>query len=230
MNKKMLFPLVLTAVSAFLITVSGIVFKQEIFRIIPLYISLFVGVLQMKANRFSYLIGCINCLIYTVAYTSIGLYASAASALFFSAPMQLITFWSWNKKSYKRSTKFRSLNVKGWILIVVAFTVSFFVVNFVLNSVDSSYAIIESVATLVGIVTSILSLLCYREYSWTMVVSAVMTLALYIVVAIDDPAQITYTVYAINSMICVVCQFFAVQAIYAEQRRADAIAANGCGV
>ncbi len=225
-NRQMLFPLALTAVSALLITVSGIVFKQEIFRIIPLYISLFVGVLQMKANRFSYLIGGLNCFIYTAIFISLGLYATAASVILFSSPMQLITFWRWNKKSYKRSTKFRSLTAKGWMLIVVAFAVSFFVVNFALDSVDSSHPVIDNLATLVGIVASVLSLLCYREYSWVMLVSGVVNLAFYIVLAIDDPAQITYIVYATNSMICVVCQFFAVRAIYAEQKRADAMSAN----
>ena len=217
-NRQMLFPLILTAVSAALITVSGIIFKQEIYRIIPLYISLFVGVLQMKANRFSYLLGGLNCLIYTAVFASLGLYATAASLILFSAPLQIITFWRWNKRSYKQSTTFKSLGVRGWLLISTIFAVSFFTVNFLLDSVDSSYPVMDNLSTLIGIAASVLGLLCYREYSFVMILSGAISFSLYVLLAIDDPAQITYVVYSTNSMICIVCQFFAVQALYREQR------------
>ena len=57
----------LLIVSAVLITVTGIVFRQRFLLMLPLYVSLVVGLLQSRASRFSYLLGGLNCVIYTVA-------------------------------------------------------------------------------------------------------------------------------------------------------------------
>jgi len=59
------FSFTLIIIAAILITWTGIAFKQNVFRILPLYISLIIGMLQAKANRYANLIGSINCLIYS---------------------------------------------------------------------------------------------------------------------------------------------------------------------
>ena len=52
--------LCLMAVTAILITVTGILFHQSFIRILPLYVSLVVGVLQSRANRYASLLGGMN--------------------------------------------------------------------------------------------------------------------------------------------------------------------------
>lgn len=214
-----IFSLALLIVCAISITVTGIVFRQSVICIIPLYISLVVGMLQSRASRFSYLLGGINCMIYTAAYIILGLYASAASTLLFSCPIQLYTFWRWSRSSYKHSTEFRKLRPVHWIVGGTVFVICFVMIQFVLKKASSSYPTLDNLATLVGLAVSLLSMFSFREYSWLMPITCLINLTLYIVMSIDDPAQITYLIYAINSMICVIMQFFSVRKLYAEQNK-----------
>lgn len=218
-NKAKIASIGLLIVCAVLITVTGILFHQSILRIIPLYVSLVVGLLQSRASRFAYLLGGLNCLIYTVAYVSLGLYATAASTLLFSCPIQLITFWRWSRRSYKQATEFRSLRPIHWILGGIVFLLVFVFVQFVLKTANSNYPTLDNLATLVGLAVSLLSLLSFREYSWLMLVTCVINLALFLVMTLDDPAQSTYLIYSVNSMICVIGQFFSVRKLYAEQKK-----------
>lgn len=217
---KKIFSFALLIVSAISITVAGIFFGQGVLHIIPLYVSLIVGMLQSRACRFSYLLGGINCIIYTVAYLSLGLYAMAAGALLFSCPIQLVTFWRWSRCSYKHSTEFRRLRPIHWGVGTAAFVGSFIMVQFVLRIANSNYPTLDNLSTLVSLAVSLLSLLSFREYSWLMPVTCVINLILFFRMSMDDPAQITYLIYAINSMICVSMQFFSVRSLYAEQKEA----------
>ena len=54
LSKKDRFKLILLVITFILITVSGIIFKQSVLRITPLFISLFVMLLQTNANRTLY--------------------------------------------------------------------------------------------------------------------------------------------------------------------------------
>ena len=199
---------------------TGVIFHQSLFRLIPLYVSLVVGLLQSRANRFSYLLGSLNCIIYTVVYISLGLYASAASALLFSCPIQMITFWQWSKRAYKQSTEFRTLKPIQWLLGSIGFAVCFLLVQLVLKTANSNYPALDNLGTIVGLTVSLLSLLSFREYSWLMLVTGVINLILYTVMTADNPAQITYLIYAVHSMICIIGQFFSVRRLYAEQKNA----------
>lgn len=218
--KKNILLLTLLFVSFVSITVTGIIFKQTFFMIFPLYVSLFVGLLQSRANRFAYLVGGLNCINYGIINIFVfKLYASAASNLLFSLPLQLFTFWSWNKRSYKQSVKFRSLRPRHWCILLSVITVGFVGVHFLLNLAGSNHSLLDNILTVVGLAVSILSLLSFREYSWFMLITGSLNLVLYIILATEDIAQITYTIYAIHSMISIVLQFFSVRKIYAEQRK-----------
>ena len=82
--KKNLPSFLLIGCTAVLITVTGIKFNQSFFRILPLFISLFVANLQSRVNRYGSLLGSINSLIYAGVYVYYGLYASVLSALLVS--------------------------------------------------------------------------------------------------------------------------------------------------
>ena len=73
---------------------------------VPLFVSLFVMSFQSEANRIGSLIGAINAVIYTAAYLYMGVYVSAASAIFLSVPLQLATFFNWKKNAYKKETTY----------------------------------------------------------------------------------------------------------------------------
>ena len=207
----------LILLTAAAITVTGILWNQHIFRMIPLYISLVVGLLQANANRYANLIGGINSLLYVVVYLHFGLYASAANALLVSFPFQIATFIRWSRHAYRNSTEFRRMSWKNRILIALAFIGCYIVVYVILTEMDSSYRVLDNLISLLAILSSILTLFSFIEYTWLMLPICLGNMILNLIMMIEYPEQITYLIYSVYSFICIIRQFFAVRNIYAEQ-------------
>lgn len=217
LNKTNLLNLVLIGVTFVGITVTGIVYGQSPLRILPLYISLAVGLLQAGANRYASLLGGINSILYTIVYFLLGLYASAWYALFFSCPIQIATFIRWSRHTYGQSTVFRKMTGKQRLFTVVLCAVSFGGMYVILRALGSSYQLLDITTSILGILISILTMLAYVEYSWLMLPSGIISIFLHIQMMADYPAQITYLVFSLYSMICVTRGFFRVRKLYAEQ-------------
>lgn len=209
----------LTLVCAGLIAWTGIVYAQPFYRMLPLFVSLGIGMLQSRANRYALLLGGLNCLVYTLVYWGLGLYANAAYAFFFSLPMQLATFLRWKKHAYKNSTRFRTLAPKQWLLGAAAFALAFAAVNVALSFLNSGYAFWDSTSSILSVLASVLQLLSFREYSWVMCLSAGSTIALNCSMLPQTPGQITFVIYSIHSFICIIVQLFSVRRLFAEQRK-----------
>lgn len=221
MNNKQSLPLgtlLLTAVCAVGIAATGILFRQSFFRMLPLFVSLVIGVLQSRASRYGPLLGSMNSLLYGVIYIGFGLYANAASAFCVSFPVQLVTFLRWKKYAYKHSTQFRTLKLWQWCVLLVGLALGFVCVNFLLTAANSSYRLLDNSSTILGFAISLLSVFAFREYSWLMPINGLLTIGLYAMMTLDNPAQVTYLIYALHSFICVVMQFFCVQKLYLEQK------------
>ena len=200
------------------ITVTGIIFEQEPLRIAPLYVSLTVGMLQSGANRYANLIGSINSILYFIVYMSFGLYAMAFNALLISCPMQLITFIRWNKNKYRGSTKFRSLKGWQWAVVIAASVTAYAILMLILDATDAAYPYIDNAMTVLGTLNPVLALLSFMEYSFIAPLIGVCSIFLDITMMRDHPAQITYLIYSLYSMICIIRQFFSVRALWREQQ------------
>ena len=107
--------------TAVLITASGIYYKQNFLRILPLYVSLVIALLQSRVNRYASMLGSVNSLLYGAVYFYYNLYGSALSAIFFSCPIQVLTFIRWNKHKSGNSTVLRKMTPKQMILIGTGF-------------------------------------------------------------------------------------------------------------
>ena len=213
------FSLCLSLIAMIAILWTGIAYDQHVFRMIPICVSLLVGVLQTKANRYACLIGGCNAVLYAIVYLSFGLYASAASALFISCPFQLVTFVRWNKRAYRHSTEFRSLKKKQWFFLAIIFIFSFLGMYLLLSAMSSHHRFWDVAATLVGFFVSVLTLLRYREYSWLILVSSALGLGMNVSLMLEEPAQVTYVIYSIHSAICQILQFRSVRRLYCEQQK-----------
>ena len=97
-KKTPIFMFILLAITAIGITISGVIFKQSALRMIPLYVSLVIFLLQSSVNRFAPLIGGINSVFYAIVYFYYELYATAIYSLIVSCPLQIITFINWSKR------------------------------------------------------------------------------------------------------------------------------------
>ena len=200
------------------ILASGIYFKKEFFLMIPLFVSLFVMSFQSEANRVGSLIGAINAVIYTVAYLYMGVYVSAASSFFMSVPLQLATFFNWKKNAYKKTVIFKKMSVKMRIISLVVLFVLWGISAGVLTFFNYEYAIFDTVTFLLGLAVSILTMLAYIEYTYLWIISAVTGLIVNIQMVINNPKEITYLIYGVYALYCVIVAFINVQKFYKEQQ------------
>ena len=210
--------LCLMGITAILITVTGVIYHQSVIRILPLYISLVIGLLQSRANRFAPLLGGFNSLLYMIVYLYLGLYASAGSALLFSCPVQLMTFVRWSKNQYKDSTQFRAMTWGQRLLVAVGYAAAVTALCLILHMLGSDYSLLDSMSSLLGILILILTMFAFVEYTWLMLPSGLLNVALFFATMQAHPEQITYLIYSIYSLICVTIGFFRVRKLYVEQR------------
>lgn len=211
------------AVSAVLITVSGIVYKQSAIMMLPLYISLFVMLLNSSANRFGPLIGGLNCLLYTYVYFHYGLYGMAISTLLTSVPIQIMTFILWNKHAYQSSTVFKKLSLRGRVITAAIFAAVCVGAYALLSMTDSSYKLLDTLNSLFGILVSLLTLFAFIEYAPLNLVSSAIAVVTYVILTVDAPEQMPFLVSTVHSLICVVRANFCVFRLYSEQKVAKRI-------
>ena len=218
-SKSNLPRLILLVITAILITVTGILFRQNFLHILPLYVSLVVGILQSRANRYACLLGGLNSILYTIVYVYLGLYASAGYAILFSFPLQIITFILWSRRKEGESTRFRRMSPLFRLFVLLGFIASSVALGFVLKAVGSSHQLLVNLSSLMGILITILTMFAFVEYTWLMLPSGILNIALNIATMQTNPEQITYVVFSVYSMICVTIQFFCVRRLYAEQQK-----------
>ncbi len=201
------------------ILVAGILCKQEFFLMIPLFVSLFVMAFQSEANRVGALIGSINSLIYTAAYIYMGVYASAAAAILFSFPVQLMTFFRWKKNAYKKTVVFRKMTRKMRIGWSIAFLIVWGIMAAVFMHFQYEYAILDSCTFLFGFVTPVLTMLAFIEYTYLWIIQSVVGVFLNVQMVANDYKETTYLIYGVYALYCVICAFINVQKFYKEQQK-----------
>lgn len=209
---------IIIVITGIAILFAGIFFKQELFLMVPLFVSLFVMSFQSEANRIGSLIGAINAVIYTAAYLYMGVYVSAASAIFLSVPLQLATFFNWKKNAYKKTVIFKKMSVKARVVALAALFALWGVSAGVLAYFKYEYAIFDTITFLLSLAVSILTMLAYIEYTYLWIVQAVTGLIVNVQMVVNDPKETTYLIYGVYALYCVIMAFINVQKFYKEQQ------------
>lgn len=207
--------------TAVLITVAGVVYHQNFFRILPLYVSLIIGMLQSRINRFASLLGSVNSLLYGAVYIFYKLYGSGISALLFSCPIQLITFIRWNKNRSGESTVLRRLSVKWRTIMLAVFAVFLLAMWILLPLIGSQYVFLDSATTLLGILIYFLTMFAFVEYTSFMIINGIINIFLYIQMLPDSPETMTYLIFSVYSFICICFAFFEARKLYKIQKNSD---------
>ena len=156
--KSNLFLCITIAITFILILTTGIVFGQAFWKMLPLFISLVVMLLQAKVNRYAYLLGGLNSILYAVAYFSMGIRESALSALLMSFPLQVITFILWQRKTRGNVTALRKLNAWAITGITVSFALVWAAMFFWFphdETAGTFTVLMDTTTTLLGFITTI---------------------------------------------------------------------------
>ena len=209
---------IIIVITFFAILISGIISKQNFFRILPLFVSLFVVFFQADANRCAYLVGAFNAILYGIVYFSLGLYASAASAVFFSTPIQILIFVRWQKRAYGQSTVMRKMSAKMRLIYLAVFAVAWVAVFIALTMAGSQYEILDNTASLLSVLVLLLTMLAYVEYPFVWVIQIIISIILNVQVTLVEPGHVTYLIYSIYNLYCAVSAFVNVRKLYKKQQ------------
>ena len=147
-----------------------------------------------------------------------GVYGSAASALLFSFPLQLMTFFNWKKNAYKKTVVFKKMSTRVRIIFFAALLILWAAVAGIFHYLEYEYAVLDSISFLFGFILPVLTMLAYIEYTYLGIVQAVTGLFLNVQMVSNDVSQLTYLIYGVYALYCVICAFINVHKFYKEQQ------------
>ena len=223
-NRKNLITLMLMFITAVGITVTMILFTPNRLMVVPLYVSLFISLLQTRINRYAPLIGGINSVLYFVVYMYSGIPATAFYALLFSCPLQIITFIRWTKNKRGSTTLLRKMTWKARLMVALVFSTAWAAVYVVSNFAGSGFAILDTTSSMLGILGTFLTMFAFIEYTVLQLVSGVTSISLYInMISSGKIEQTPFLVYSVYSLICIILAVIRAKKLYDEQRAEENI-------
>jgi nicotinamide riboside transporter PnuC len=217
-RKKEVVNYIFMAVTFAGLVLTAVIFRQRFIKLLPCLISLSVMLLQSRANRYGFLLGGLNSLLYAVGYYMLGLYSSMAYAVVFSFPMQTATFIRWSRRPYKKSTVMRRAGAKARATAAAVFIVLWTVCYFVLRYFGSSYILFDNTVTLLGTAVTFLTLFAFLEANYISALCAAVNLVMFIVKSFKEPENITYVIYQVYALIRVIEALINWKRIYTEQQ------------
>ena len=200
------------------VLISSIFTGQHFLLVLPLFNSLIIMLLTSSINRYGQLLGGINSIVYGGVYIYFGLYGMAATTILVNAPIMIITFILWNKKSYKHSTLLKRLSKKqrtiGLVLLLCLMLGSFVVLKLI-N--PDGHILLDTAISVIGWVVTLLTLFAYIEAYPLNVINCSLNLILFGIMTADDIKQLPYLIYSIYSTVMVIRSCFISTKLYTEQ-------------
>ena len=199
---------VLAGAVAVAIVAIAVALKMQPLLVLPLLVSVIVGFLQSKVNRYCFLIGAINSVFYAVAYYMMTLYATAAYAFLVSFPLQIVTFLMWNKKTTNNRTQTRKMTARVRVILAVSMVLAWGMLYLIFRSFGSEYLIFDNTITVIGIVSTLLATMRFAEYAFIQVASSSINSVSYAIMAVGDPTKVVWLIFSVYSVTCSLVAFF----------------------
>ena len=193
---KLIFDYTLMGLAAVLIVVFAVLREQSFLKTVPTLVTLVVQMLMVRANRFAFLLGGTNAVIYGLAYLSEGLYFSVVSAVLISAPIQIYSFIVWSKNSRGGQAELKFLKKKHLAFTLALSAAGWMGCYFGLSWLfaGQSYPLLDTYVFVMGITISFLAAWRYIESQYLNIISSVISLALWILLTLRDPANFNYII------------------------------------
>ncbi len=186
-------PLVITG--AFLI-IFGIVYQQSFIKLLPNLISLFVMLFNSRASRLGFLLGGMNCILYTIVYAITSLWGNVISSVI-GVLFAFLSYVRWKKRAYGKATKFKKMRPLPRVLFIISFIVAWLVLAWVLSQGGGKQPLLDAYSGISGIVLPFLTMLAYIEETPFYVLGTVISLAMWVMIAINEPNEITFVIFSV---------------------------------
>ena len=182
---------------AVLIIAFSAINQQSFLKTLPTLITLIVQILLCRANRFAFLTGAINSLIYGAAYVSEGLYFSAIFAAAVSAPIQLYSFFSWSRRqTISKQTELRVMRTQIRIIVILISLAAWSALYFGGASIfaNANMPIFDTFHFSMGVIVSLLAAFRYVESQYFSAVSCITTIVMWGIICADAPGNLNYLI------------------------------------
>jgi len=203
---RLIFDYVLMAGVAVLIIVFAVLKEQSFLKTLPTLITLAVQMLLVNANRYAFLLGGANALLYGASYLSEGLYFSLISAVAISAPIQLYSFIVWSKNKNKSRPDLKFLGIKRLLPVLGISFLAWMACYFGLSQFFSgqSYPLLDTYIFAMSITVSILAARQFVDSQYISTVSSILSLVLWILLTVKDPANFNYVIISAYNLFRIV--------------------------
>ena len=220
MNGKKVLTDYLPAIVTFVgIVVCGIIYRQQFIKLLPVCVSLIIGMFTMKANRIAFLLGAANCFVYIIGFASERLYGSVLSTLF-SAILQLSSFFLWKKRAYKQATQFRALKNGMRIGLYLGVIIAWAVTSLVLYKMGANAVVFDGLIFVLGFVVPIMQMFALIDVVPLHILSAVVNIVMWCeIVFAGNWANLTYLINGPYTLFVVIRAGGKWFELYKEQQR-----------
>ena len=218
-KKAILFEYLPMAATGIIILVCAIVFKQMFIKVLPLFFSLLIMLLNSRANRIGFILGAINSCIYIIGYLMEGVYGTVASTVF-GIVIMLISYFRWKNNAYGKATVFRRFSTRGRVLLTLILCVAWATTSFVLSLMGGTAIVIDGLTMVLGFATNILTIVAYVEAPFLNIISGLCQFALWVQIVFinGNYAATTYLVYNVYCTYMIIRTFYRWIKLYKEQR------------
>ena len=194
--KKVLSDYLPTAAVAALILYFAITKEQSVIKTLPTLITLIVQILLVRANRFGFLLGAANSVLYGVSYFTEGLYFSVISAIAISAPIQVYSYFNWKKAAENQNPTIKFLTKKQLILALLLTLGIWGLCSFLLapHFESASFPTVDSFLFASGLVVSFLAAWRFSESQYLNMIACTVSLVMWILLTVKSPANLNYVI------------------------------------
>lgn len=224
--KKILMDYLPVFLAGVLIVCFAIHNAQSFIKTLPTLITLGVQLLMCRANRFGFLVGGFNAILYGVIYFGEGLYFSGINAALFSAPVQFFSFANWSKKQTgKNHTALRTMRLRTWIIAMAAALTGWAITGLLLAPFFKD-ALLPGFDTFLfawGLVYPVLASLRYVESQYMSAFAGLINIIMWSIICVEQPNNINYLIIGIYGL------FMGIKTCvhWTKQYRQDQIAVEG---
>ena len=215
-----------TALVAVMIIAFAIVKNQPPIMTLPTLVTLVVMIMSVRANRYAFLVGAANCILYTIAYINGAVYFSAVSALLVSMPIQIFSFFVWSKHKTS-STKSELIRMKWWQLLLSTIAVfpAWAGCYFGLSAFfEGNMAWIDSLIFVLGILISALVAFRFIEGQYFNVISCVLNLVMWAIICASEPSNINFVIIGVYNLLRVIQATVTWTSLYIKQQKEKQLA------
>jgi hypothetical protein len=171
-----------------------------------------------RASRFGFLLGGLNCVLYTVVYALTALWGNAISSVI-GAFFAFLSYVRWKKRAYGQSTIIKKMTTLHRTSFIVVFVVAWLALSWALSLGGGTQPLLDAYSGVSGILIPILTMMAYIEETPFYTLGTFISLTMWVMIAINEPNEITFVIYAVYNCYMAVKRAITWVKLYRKQQR-----------